>query len=110
MLFNYSTTFEETLDVWVESEYEIFYIVVFIEHIVIFILIAIKYLIPDVPSAIKKSNERTKNEIKTLHKVDLTDSTRVKELEDELELLQQKMKKMEDKKPGNNALEIIRYH
>lgn len=87
MLFSYSTTFEETLALWVDTEYEIFYVVVAIEHVVIFILIAIKYLIPDVPSAIKKSNERTKNEIKTLHKVDLTDSARVKELEDELESL-----------------------
>lgn len=86
--------------------------VVAIEHIVIFILIAIKTLIPDVPKAVKKSNERTKNEIKTLHMIDLSDSTRVKELEDELESLQKKMKNMENKKPSNDnkALEIIRYH
>jgi TolA-binding protein len=87
-------------------------VVVAIEHIVIFILIAIKTLIPDVPKAVKKSNERTKNEIKTLHMIDLSDSTRVKELEDELESLQKKMKNMENKKPSNDnkALEIIRYH
>ena len=70
MLYNYSTTFEETLNSLVDDEKKTFFYVVLIEHIVIICVITIKYLIPDMPSRIKKLNSRIKSEIKSIQKID----------------------------------------
>lgn len=111
LLFQYSTTFEETLKGYV-AEDRVFYIVVAIEHFVIILLVAIKYLIPDMPNYIKKSNNRTKNEIKTLHNVDLVDSVRVEQLKKQVDDLKKQMLSMSAKKPteSSSALQIIQYH
>ena len=112
MLFNYSTTFEETLNSLISDEKSTFFYVVAMEHIVIIFVITIKILIPDMPNRIKKFNTRVKSEIKSIHKIDLTDSSRVEELEKELETLKEKMLSMTAKKPTdeNTALAIIRHH
>lgn len=112
MLYNYSTTFEETLNSLIDDEKSTFFYVVAMEHIVIIFVITIKILIPDMPNKIKKLNSRVKSEIKSIHKIDLTDSSRVEELEKELETLKERMLSMTAKKPTdeNTALAIIRHH
>jgi len=82
--------------------------VIFIEHILILILVAIKALIPDISPHLREYIQRTKNEIKPFIEfsrsvVSKGDAAKLKQLEELLALQEKKSEK-------DRALEIIRYH